>query len=337
MTGRESWLLGACLCSCVMSSAACQGLQARDLALIVNTADRLSVGIAEYYQRRRQIPAENVIRVTFDAQQISLSESAFLALKARVDRSLPAHVQALALTWVTPYRVECMSITTAFAAGFDRAYCATGCATTRRSPYFNADSHRPYQDFGLRPAMSIAATSLTDARDLIERGVASDGTQPAGTAYLVETEDAARNVRSASYANAELLVKQRVAVARVREPLRHRTDVMFYFIGARRVADIDSNRFLPGAIADHLTSTGGVLVGGAQMSSLRWLEAGATGSYGTVVEPCNLLAKFPNPAVLMHRYTLGDTLLEAYWKSVAMPGQGLFIGEPLARPFADSH
>ena len=27
-------------------------------------------------------------------------------------------------------------------------------------------------------------------------------------------------------------------------------------------------------------------------------------------------------------------MIEAYWKSVYMPGQGLFIGEPLARPFA---
>jgi hypothetical protein len=26
-------------------------------------------------------------------------------------------------------------------------------------------------------------------------------------------------------------------------------------------------------------------------------------------------------------------LIEAYWKSVAWPGQGIFIGEPLARPF----
>jgi len=32
----------------------------------------------------------------------------------------------------------------------------------------------------------------------------------------------------------------------------------------------------------------------------------------------------------------GDTVLEAYWKSVEMPGQGLFIGEPLARPFGRS-
>jgi hypothetical protein len=36
---------------------------------------------------------------------------------------------------------------------------------------------------------------------------------------------------------------------------------------------------------------------------------------------------------LFNHYLKGDTLLEAYWKSVAMPGQGLFIGEPLARPY----
>ena len=70
------------------------------------------------------------------------------------------------------------------------------------------------------------------------------------------------------------------------------------------------------------------------MSSLRWLEAGATGSYGTVVEPCNIPGKFPDPVVMMKHYLAGETLLEAYWKSVLMPGQGLFIGEPLARPYA---
>jgi hypothetical protein len=38
--------------------------------------------------------------------------------------------------------------------------------------------------------------------------------------------------------------------------------------------------------------------------------------------------------VFFDHYLRGETLLEAYWKSVAMPGQGLFIGEPLARPYA---
>jgi hypothetical protein len=69
------------------------------------------------------------------------------------------------------------------------------------------------------------------------------------------------------------------------------------------------------------------------MSALRWLEAGASGSYGTVVEPCNFPAKFPDPGLALSAYRDGVTLIEAYWRSVAMPGQGVFIGEPLARPW----
>jgi len=115
--------------------------------------------------------------------------------------------------------------------------------------------------------------------------------------------------------------------------IRDKADVLFYFTGVKQVEALDSNHFLPGAIADHLTSAGGVLFGGRQMSALAWLEAGATGSYGTVVEPCNFPGKFPNPALLMRDYLNGATLIEAYWRSVAMPGQGLFIGEPLASPY----
>ncbi len=117
------------------------------------------------------------------------------------------------------------------------------------------------------------------------------------------------------------------------EALRDAKDVLFYFIGKERVEALETLRFVPGAIADHLTSFGGQLTDSSQMSALRWLEAGATGSYGTVVEPCNLPEKFPNPAVAIASYLLGDTLIEAYWKSVAMPGQGIFVGEPLAAPF----
>jgi hypothetical protein len=40
--------------------------------------------------------------------------------------------------------------------------------------------------------------------------------------------------------------------------------------------------------------------------------------------------------VLIEHYLRGATLIEAYWKSVARPGQGLFVGEPLARPWPDA-
>lgn len=109
---------------------------------------------------------------------------------------------------------------------------------------------------------------------------------------------------------------------------------MFYFTGLKHVEKIDSNQFLDGAIADHLTSAGGVLFGKNQMSILRWLDAGATGSYGAVVEPCNFPQKFPHPGIAIENYIQGNSLIEAYWRSVSWPGQGLFVGEPLASPFA---
>jgi uncharacterized protein (TIGR03790 family) len=152
--------------------------------------------------------------------------------------------------------------------------------------------------------------------------------------YLVRTQDSARNVRAAGYADVESLVGKRIlireAVTPIEKPL---VDIVAYFTGAVQVQEISTLSFRPGAAADHLTSTGGVLEGGRQMSALEWLRQGATGSYGSVSEPCAHPGKFPSPAIFLDHYLRGDTLLEAYWKSVAMPGQGLFIGEPLARPF----
>lgn len=186
----------------------------------------------------------------------------------------------------------------------------------------------------MRPAMAIAATSIEHAKALIDRGVKSDGSFPVGTAYLLSTGDKARNVRHLQYPRAEELIRSRLYGRTMKQDkVKYATDVMFYFTGAAAVGGMETLRFLPGAVADHLTSSGGMLTNSSQMSAMRWLEAGATGSYGTVVEPCNLTEKFPNLPVVISRYLGGETLIEAYWKSVLMPGQGIFIGEPLAAPF----
>lgn len=310
------------------------GLGSRDLAVVINTADPLSVQVGNYYIAKRHIQKANVARVRFDYQRDELPEGEFAAIKASADRQLDARVQAYALTWARPYRVGCMSVTSAFAFGFDARFCATGCKPTIESPYFNSPVARPYDDLHMRPAMSLAAVDFQHAKALIDRGVQADGTMPRGTAYLVATDDAQRNVRAAQeYPLAIAVTKGSLKVENPAGALQSRPDVLFYFIGAETVPALSSNQFLPGAVGDHLTSFGGMLTDSAQMSSLRWLEAGATGSYGTVVEPCNFPGKFPHVAVLMAYYLAGETLIEAYWKSVQMPGQGMFIGEPLSTPF----
>jgi uncharacterized protein (TIGR03790 family) len=317
------------------SPVAGQRLEAADLAVVINTADPLSVAIGDYYIRARRIARKNVARVSFDYRRDDLPESEFIPLKAAVERQLGSRIQAYALTWARPYRVGCVSITYAFAVGPNDKLCSGGCSTTPLNPYFDASTARPFRDLHIRPTMSIAALDFEHAKALIDRGVSAGEAAPRGTAYLLVTNDPPRNVRSAEYRQATVVASRtRFHVEIVKDPsLQNRNDVMFYFVGASSVADLASNRFLPGAIADHLTSFGGMLTDSPQMSSLRWLEAGATGSYGTVVEPCNILGKFPAIPVAMSHYLAGDTLIEAYWKSVAMPAQGLFIGEPLAAPF----
>jgi uncharacterized protein (TIGR03790 family) len=227
-----------------------------------------------------------------------------------------------------------MSITSAFAFGFDRAYCAEGCRLTKTSRYFDSHSNAPFTDFGLRPAMMLAGRTVADAKAMIDRGVRSDERWPDGAAYLLSTSDRKRNVRMQNFNETRRLLRAAYAIRRVDgNELDGAQDVMFYFTGVQRVVGMASNRFLDGALADDLTSLGGLLDGSPQTSALDWLAAGATGSYGTTSEPCNYTAKFPEISVVMGRYLSGETLIEAYWKSVRMPGQGVFVGEPLARPF----
>lgn len=304
------------------------------LGIVINDADPLSVQIGNYYRERRQIPSENVVHLRFSSERAEISPGEFAVQKKLLDKRLPANVQALALTWTKPYRVGCMSVTSAFAFGFDARYCANGCVYSALSDYAGSSSRAPYRDFHIRPAMMLAARDLRSAITLIERGIAADFSLPNGAAYLMETSDSARSVRKQFFAETKSTFQTQLPVHVMQsDSLKNATDVMFYFTGLTRVPDIESNRFLPGAVADHLTSFGGQLTDSSQMSALRWLEAGATGSYGTVVEPCAFTQKFPNPLLLMQKYLAGEALIEAYWKSVAMPGQGVFIGEPLARPY----
>ena len=277
-----------------------RALEASELALVVNTADPGSVETAAYYRQRRGIPEANVIEVAFDHEGASLPREAFERLRAEVQRRLPPGIRAFALAWTRPWRAGCMGITSAFAFGYDEAFCSQACAATRASGYFDGGAGLPAGLPRPRPAMLLAGETMEEVRRLIDRGVASDFTYPRGTVYLVRTGDVARNVRAALYPVAQQRVPAlRFELLAADEALR-RDDVAGYFTGAVRVAGLETLRFAPGAPADHLTSFGGQLLDNPhQMSALAWLRAGATGSYGTGVEPCNHLQKVPHPAVLM--------------------------------------
>jgi uncharacterized protein (TIGR03790 family) len=321
-----------------------------ELAILVAEGDVNGEAIARAYQRARGVPDANVIRVRVPATGHEIGAADFAALKATIDARLPATVHATLLTWTAPSRVvgTCtMSITSALALGFDEQWCANTCAATAPTTYFGSTSRRPFTDFGIRPSMMLGMGSVAEAQALIERGVAAEGIisrgRAMGTGWLVRTNDVARSVRWPDFS---ALASQSVpgvvfnyldnSSGSGSNAVVNQTSVLFYFTGLANVPQINTHTWLPGAAADHLTSFGGYLPSGqlGQMLATDWLRAGATASYGTVAEPCNFTDKFPRASTLVNRYQAGDTLLEAYWKSVRTPGQGLFVGEPLARPWA---
>jgi uncharacterized protein (TIGR03790 family) len=311
-----------------------EGLSAERLGVLYNLDDAASRQVAQYYVAQRAIPPANVIGIHLPDSK-SVAPEAFSPLRMAALDQLPAVVQSLVLVWSRPYAVGCMSITSAFAAGYRAASCPSGCVRTAHNPLFDSDGWLPADTVGWWPAMLLPSSDMVVARALIQRGKAADASQPPGTLYLISTADEARNVRAATYADVEGVLDRQIQVTRLSAPiLREIPDAIGYFTGAVQVAELPRIHFRPGALADHLTSSGGVLEDGGQMPSLSWIAQGATATYGTVSEPCNFPEKFPNVKLLFEHYTHGETALEAYWKSVAMPSQGLIIGEPLSRPYA---
>lgn len=315
-------------------------ITAKELGLVINIADPYSVEVGEFYIKARGLTRAQVLRLQLPVRS-SLTPEEFKLFSAQIDSFFDAPVQALALAWTYPYAVGCNSITGALAFGFDAALCGHSCAPSARSPYFNVASIKPYSELKMRPSMLLAARDVAMAKAMIERGVASDGSLGLrgglpSNVYFVATGDGARGVRQPLFPPAGLMQRLGVEVHVENTPaIENASRVLLYQTGAVSVPKLDTIKWLPGALADHLTSFGGYLEGGTgQMSIIDWIASGATASYGTVSEPCAHPQKFPHPQVLLLNYLQGASAIEAYWKSVAWPQQGVFIGEPLAAPFS---
>lgn len=315
-------------------------LSARDIGLVINEDDPYSVQVGAYYARMRQISPDHILRVSLPVKG-TLSASEFAQLQTRVDEFFGDRVQALALAWKLPFAVNCNAITGALTMGYDPTLCQTGtCSRSRSSPYFGSASLRPWRDHGMRLSMLLAAPDVAQAKALIDRGVQSDGTlgrkgvAPAQV-HLVTTSDKVRSVRERLFPPAGHVAALGVSVSLDKtDALRDADRVIMYLTGAVDVPYLNEVSFLPGALADHLTSFGGLLDRPTgQMTVLSWIQAGATASYGTTSEPCAYPQKFPHPQSLLLFYAQGVTAIEAYWRSVLWPQQGLFVGEPLATPF----
>ena len=158
---------------------------------------------------------------------------------------------------------------------------------------------------------------------LIDRGIASDQQLgklgvPMADAVFVSTADTARNVRARNYPPARALPTLGFQIVR-----RYAADtkplsrVFMYQTGLVRMESPDSIPWLPGALADHLTSFGGVLRGTATKSAMEWRTPVPQHLWHVASRaPC---AEISSPTFAA-RFSKGYRH-RAYWISVSWPAQ----------------
>src|SRR5262249_4418035 len=186
-----------------------RGIQFDEIAVLINDNDPQSVDVANYYQKTRKIPDQNMIHLNFDQNKLypgfttnnGIDPADFAALKTQVDATAGPQIQAYVITWSKPFRIAAFnyystnySITSAFTFGIDTDHLQiASCSAMPQNPYYNSNSSKPYTDFHIRPAMMLAGMRAANVKATIDKGEMADGSFPTGTGWFVRTSDTARS------------------------------------------------------------------------------------------------------------------------------------------------
>ncbi len=358
-----AWLaLTTLLLICVQNSRA--GDSGLNVIVVVNQNSTNSVQLGNDYCELRGVPPQNVFRMTgwtnngdfynvfwFTTDFQTLLLNPLLAMISQ--RGLTNQAKVILLSMDIPYStfdgVDANSTTSCLFYGFKTndappLPCLPGsCALPDSTSNSFAFSEMSFADAPPNNAatnsflaMMLTASNLNSAKLILSRGVASDSTFPTQTVYLTKTSDFARNVRSVEFDNALLATRVRgdSSLVWLNTDSTSFTNALGLMTGLANYS-LPVNAFVAGAMADSLTSfSGGIFEDHGQTVVLAFLAAGASGTYGTVTEPCSYTQKFPDPMDYFFQHR-GFCLAESYYQSLRNPYQGLLAGEPLSAPFAN--
>jgi uncharacterized protein (TIGR03790 family) len=174
-------------------------------------------------------------------------------------------------------------------------------------------------------------SSMETVLRCIEDGVKARQRTSGPRVLLVKTDDKERSTpREWQYdsANAELATYGGSTVI-FENTAPRQSNLTGVMTGAETVKPSDYGTFVPGAMAEHLTSWSAEFQK-PQSKCTEWLDAGATVTAGMVTEPYNNWVKFPHARFFCH-YTLGCTAMESFYQSIASPVQVLLLGDPLSQ------
>ncbi|HSY43756.1 MAG TPA: TIGR03790 family protein [Candidatus Acidoferrum sp.] len=341
-------VLGFVLLNCALALHLFAGGSGLNTVVVINQTTSESCELGNYYCQQRQIPPQNVLYINWTGGNTLWASNDLQTtlvtplLNMLASRQLTNQIDYIVLSMDIPFQTsDGSAVDSTTAALFYGLRLGDGTDPFRTTNSYAASEaiFNPSMTVGA-PGYSFLTTmitgnSLAQAEQLVNQGVASDGTFPQQPVVLAKSSDTFRNIRYAYFDNAIFDVN----LLGVSTIFRTNTDSIWwpacsgYETGLANF-NVTPGVFVPGTIADSLTSYGGVIFGNSsQTSLLAFTTNGAAGSYGTVAEPENDTQKFPNPRVYFYQ-ARGFSLAESYYQSINVPYLGLIVAEPLAAPFA---
>lgn len=343
-------LLVLALTTCLTNAFA--GGSGLNTLLVINQQNPDSLVLGNYYAEKRRIPPANILRIDWPGGPIAWSEAQF---QTTLLTPLDAHLAANALTNQIDFVVLSMGIpfqvvspnatnstTSALFYGIKTIVNGTPEAgitnsyATSEQIFANArPASAPTNSHSFLTTM-LTGRTLAEAMRLVDQGLASDASFPNQPVILAKTTDPDRNIRHPYFDNAIFnnQILGRASVIRTNSSAMPNESTLLGLATGLKWVNPGPNSFVPGAIADSVTSFGGIIFGpNDQTNLLAFIAAGAAGSYGTVTEPGSIAQKFPNPQVYFYQ-ARGFNLAESYYQSLGQPHLGLVVAEPLAAPFA---
>ncbi|MGD9781724.1 MAG: TIGR03790 family protein [Kiritimatiellia bacterium] len=338
----------------LLPALAFAGAGPMDTLVVVNGASRDSRALGAYYAEKHGLPPSHVCTVKTDPRSPSISRKFFESeirqpiIDHLARHKLDGQIHFLVLCMDIPSRVEnANGITAALFYGFKSpAPDAPQCNVAPESvnQYYAAEtaysSAAGWNRTNAPIPFLLTAADLDTAKQVVDRAVAANASFPDGVFCLYGSGDGARNVRHRTYPvvarHFHLFGKGNAIETHPGASPVPARPILGYLTGlAYLPTNLAGAVFAPGAIGDHLTSCAGQIPDPClgQSSVWDWMRLGATASYGTVSEPCSFEVKFPDPMVAFW-YARGFCAGEALAMSVRNPYQGIWVGDPLAAPFA---
>ena len=334
--------------------------------VVTNDASALSQSIAQYYQKVRSIPADNICHVRAETVE-TIARAAYVALEQAVAKCLAGNrlgerIVYIVLTQGVPLRISSTAqggtpnsdaasvdseLTLLYARRQGRTFAEAGMVP---NPFFRQrDTPFTQRAFPVYLVTRLAGYGLAEVRAMIDRGMAARNVGKAVIDMRDESDVDGNNwLRTAAL----LLPAERVV-------LDESTKVLEGLDGVIAYASWGSNdkarkqrflhmKWLPGAIATEFVSTNGRTferppaawnlgtwgnatgwwAGSPQTMTADYLVEGASGATGHVEEP--FLGQCPRPEQMLPAYLSGRNFAESAYLAIPfLSWMNIVVGDPL--------